>query len=149
MVPQHREVLDLERQNQTGSMEQRGETAMPKRILVVDDDRDIRLTVQKCLEVEGYEVITASNGRYAVERATFEQPDLVLMDVTMPQMDGLEALRILKGDEKTASIPIVLLTAKDSYADMTAGWETGTDLYLTKPFLPSELVTFVKCILHP
>jgi two-component system alkaline phosphatase synthesis response regulator PhoP/two-component system response regulator VicR len=116
------------------------------KILAVDDEKHIVRLVQITLEKEGYELITASNGREALEKVAAEKPDLVVMDVMMPEMDGLEALSKMKNDPATASIPVIMLTAKAQDSDVFRGWQSGADLYLTKPFNPSELVTFVKRI---
>ncbi len=120
---------------------------MAKKILAVDDERHILRLVQINLEKAGYEVITANNGREAVEKVRAEHPDLVVMDVMMPEMTGFEALQALKEDPATSSIPVVMLTAKAQDADVFHGWQSGADLYLTKPFNPLELLTFVKRIL--
>jgi two-component system alkaline phosphatase synthesis response regulator PhoP/two-component system response regulator VicR len=120
---------------------------MAKRILAVDDEKHILRLVQINLEKAGYDVVTASNGREAVEAVREHNPDLVVMDVMMPEMDGIEALKILKSDDATSSIPVVMLTAKAQDADVFQGWQSGADLYLTKPFNPMELLTFVKRIL--
>lgn len=120
---------------------------MAKRILAVDDEKHILRLVQINLEKAGYLVVTASNGREALEAVALERPDLIVMDVMMPEMDGLEALQKLKSDEQTANIPVVMLTAKAQDADVFQGWQSGADLYLTKPFNPIELLTFVKRIL--
>lgn len=119
---------------------------MAKKILAVDDEKHIVRLVQINLEKEGYEVVTANTGREALEKVASEKPDLVVMDVMMPEMDGLEALAALKNDEATANIPVIMLTAKAQDADVFRGWQSGADLYLTKPFNPMELVTFVKRI---
>jgi two-component system alkaline phosphatase synthesis response regulator PhoP/two-component system response regulator VicR len=119
---------------------------MPKKILAVDDERHIVRLVQINLQKEGYEVVTAGNGREALEKVKSEKPDLIVMDVMMPEMDGFEALENLKADEATAQIPVIMLTAKAQDADVFSGWQKGADLYLTKPFNPSELLTFVKRI---
>jgi two-component system alkaline phosphatase synthesis response regulator PhoP len=120
---------------------------MAKKILAVDDERHIVRLVQINLEKAGYEVITASNGREAVEKVRSEHPNLVVMDVMMPEMTGFEALQALKEDPATASTPVIMLTAKAQDADVFHGWQSGADLYLTKPFNPIELLTFVKRIL--
>jgi two-component system alkaline phosphatase synthesis response regulator PhoP len=120
---------------------------MAKRILAVDDEKHILRLVQINLEKAGYDVVTASNGREAVDAVRAEHPDLIVMDVMMPEMDGFEALQILKSDEATSSIPVVMLTAKAQDADVFQGWQSGADLYLTKPFNPMELLTFVRRIL--
>jgi two-component system alkaline phosphatase synthesis response regulator PhoP/two-component system response regulator VicR len=116
------------------------------KILAVDDEKHIVRLVQITLEKEGYELITASNGREALEKVASEKPDLVVMDVMMPEMDGLEALAKMKSDPATESIPVIMLTAKAQDSDVFRGWQSGADLYLTKPFNPAELVTFVKRI---
>ncbi|PQV63201.1 two-component system response regulator [Abditibacterium utsteinense] len=120
---------------------------MAKRILAVDDEKHILRLVQINLEKAGYEVVTASNGREALESVAAQKPALIVMDVMMPEMDGLEALQTLKNDAATADIPVVMLTAKAQDADVFQGWQSGADLYLTKPFNPIELLTFVKRIL--
>lgn len=119
---------------------------MAKKILAVDDERHIVRLVQINLEKEGYEVVTASNGREALEKVSSEKPDLIVMDVMMPEMDGFEALKRLKDNSATAQIPVIMLTAKAQDADVFRGWQSGVDLYLTKPFNPMELITFVKRI---
>lgn len=120
---------------------------MAKQILVVDDEAPIRLLVQMNLKRAGYEVTTASNGREALEAVRAHHPDLIVTDVMMPEVDGFEVLRSLKADEATSSIPIVMLTAKVEDADVMQGWQSGADLYLTKPFNLRELLVFVERIL--
>jgi len=119
---------------------------MAKKILAVDDEKNIVRLVQLNLQKEGYDVITATNGREALERVAEDRPDLIVMDVMMPEMDGFEALRRLKEDAATAEIPVIMLTAKAQDADVFRGWQSGVDCYLTKPFNPMELITFVKRI---
>ena len=119
---------------------------MPKKILAVDDEKHIVRLVQINLVKEGYEVVTATNGREAVEAANAHNPDLIVMDVMMPEMDGFAALEKLKENPKTANIPVIMLTAKAQDADVFRGWQSGADLYLTKPFNPQELLTFVRRI---
>jgi two-component system, OmpR family, alkaline phosphatase synthesis response regulator PhoP len=120
---------------------------MAKKILAVDDEKHILRLVQINLEKAGYDVLTGTNGREAVEKVRAEKPDLVVMDVMMPEMDGFEALQTLKADPATAGVPVIMLTAKAQDADVFHGWQSGADLYLTKPFNPTELLTFVKRIL--
>jgi len=120
---------------------------MAKKILAVDDEKHILRLVQINLEKAGYEVLTGTNGREALEMVRAEKPDLVVMDVMMPEMDGFEALQKLKADPELAEIPVIMLTAKAQDADVFHGWQSGADLYLTKPFNPTELLTFVKRIL--
>ena len=119
---------------------------MPKKILAVDDERHIVRLVQINLVKEGYTVVTATNGREAIEKAREDKPDLIVMDVMMPEMDGFEALEKIKADPELMAIPVIMLTAKAQDADVFSGWQKGADLYLTKPFNPSELLTFVKRI---
>ncbi len=119
---------------------------MPKKILAVDDERHIVRLVEVNLQRAGYEVVTAFDGREALEKVKSENPDLVVLDVMMPYMDGFEVLKHLKADPATAEIPVILLTAKAQDADVFRGWQSGVDCYLTKPFNPMELLTFVKRI---
>lgn len=119
---------------------------MPKKILAVDDERHIVRLVEVNLQRAGYEVVTAFDGREALEKVKSEHPDLVVLDVMMPYMDGFEVLKNLKADPATAEIPVIMLTAKAQDADVFRGWQSGVDCYLTKPFNPMELLTFVKRI---
>jgi len=121
---------------------------MAFKILAVDDEKHIVRLVQINLQKEGYDVITASNGQEALDKIASEKPDLVIMDVMMPQMDGFEALKTLKSQPETSELPVIMLTAKAQDADVFEGWKSGADLYLTKPFNPSELMSFVKRILQ-
>ena len=120
---------------------------MAQHILAVDDDAHILQIVKVNLEHAGYEVRTASNGREALAAVQLEHPDLIVMDVTMPEMDGLEALRQLKADDATSSIPVVMLTANAEDKDVLQGWHDGAHAYLNKPFNLKELLTFVQTIL--
>jgi two-component system alkaline phosphatase synthesis response regulator PhoP/two-component system response regulator VicR len=119
---------------------------MPKKILAVDDERHIVRLVEVNLQRAGYEVVTAYDGREALEKVKSENPDLVVLDVMMPYMDGFEVLKHLKAEPETAEIPVIMLTAKAQDADVFRGWQSGVDCYLTKPFNPLELLTFVKRI---
>ena len=110
------------------------------RILCVDDDPVIQKLLQVNFEMEGYEVVLASDGVEGVDRAREAAPDLIVMDVMMPRMDGLEAARILKAGADTASIPIIIVSAKAQEGDVKAGRATGAEEYLTKPFDPLELL---------
>jgi two-component system alkaline phosphatase synthesis response regulator PhoP len=117
-----------------------------KRILVVDDERHIVRLIQVNLEREGYQVLTAFDGKDGLQKAKGEKPDLVVLDVMMPYMDGFEVLKSMKADPVTAEIPVIMLTAKAQDADVFRGWSSGVDCYLTKPFNPMELLTFVRRI---
>jgi two-component system alkaline phosphatase synthesis response regulator PhoP/two-component system response regulator VicR len=119
---------------------------MPKKILAVDDERHIVRLVEVNLARAGYQVVTAFDGREALQKVEAEKPDLVVLDVMMPFMDGFEVLRNLKANPLTADIPVIMLTAKAQDADVFRGWQSGVDCYLTKPFNPMELLTFVKRI---
>jgi len=117
-----------------------------KKILVVDDERHIVRLVQVNLEREGHQVVAAFDGKEALKKEESEKPDLIVLDVMMPHMDGFEVLKRLKADDQTKDIPVVMLTAKAQDADVFRGWASGVDCYLTKPFNPIELQTFVKRI---
>lgn len=119
---------------------------MPKKILAVDDERHIVRLVQVNLERAGYEVVTAYDGKDALEKVASEQPDLVVLDVMMPYMDGFEVLQNLRKNQATRELPVIMLTAKAQDADVFRGWQSGVDCYLTKPFNPMELISFVKRI---
>ncbi len=119
---------------------------MPKKILAVDDERHIVRLVQVNLERAGYEVVTAFDGKEALEKVESEQPDLVVLDVMMPYMDGFEVLQNLRKNQSTRDLPVIMLTAKAQDADVFRGWQSGVDCYLTKPFNPMELIAFVKRI---
>ena len=119
-----------------------------KRVLVVDDDRVIQQLLEVNLELEGYQVAgTASDGREAIELAGRLKPDLILLDIMMPKMDGLEVCRHLKSDPALAKIPVVLLSARAQDMDIREGLEIGADAYLTKPFDPVELLDVVGRLL--
>ena len=119
-----------------------------KRVLVVDDDRVIQQLLEVNLELEGYLVAgTASDGQEAIAMAAELKPDLILLDIMMPKMDGLEVCRQLKADPKLAKIPIVLLSARAQDMDIREGLEIGADAYLTKPFDPVELLDVVGRLL--
>jgi CheY-like chemotaxis protein len=118
-----------------------------RKVLVVDDEPHIVRLVSFALSNHGFDVIDAADGEEAIELARQEQPDIILMDVMMPVMDGLEASRRLKGDPKTAAIPIVMLSAKSQQYEQEAGLEGGAERYIVKPFTPKELVGEVHAIL--
>ncbi len=115
-----------------------------QKILIVDDDADIRTFLEISLSLHGFEILAASDGAEAIEIAIAEHPSLILMDVMMPNVDGLEALRRLRGDARTSDIPVILVTAKSLGADKVAGLADGADDYITKPFDPEELVARVQ-----
>ncbi len=119
---------------------------MALRVLVCDDERLIVRLIQVNLEKQGYTVITAYDGKEGLEKIRAEKPDLVVLDVMMPYMDGFEVLKNLRRDPETESLPVIMLTAKAQDKDVFEGYHYGADMYLTKPFNPIELVTFVKRI---
>ena len=116
-------------------------------LLVVDDDPVIQKLLQVNFEMEGYQVVLAGDGLQALEKAAEVRPDLIVMDVMMPRMDGLEAAGRLKADAATASIPVIILSAKAQDADVKAGRASGADEYMTKPFDPLELLERVAALL--
>lgn len=119
---------------------------MPKKILAVDDERHIVRLIQVNLERAGYEVVTAYDGREALKKIAEERPDLVVLDVMMPYMDGLETLKQIRSNPELRELPVIMLTAKAQDQDVFVGYSSGADIYLTKPFNPMELLTFVKRI---
>jgi pilus assembly protein CpaE len=120
---------------------------MAEKILIVDDDIDTLKLVGLMLERQGYEIVVAGNGELGLSKAAAEMPDLILLDVMMPDMDGYEVTRRLRGDPTIAHIPIVMFTAKTMVDDKVAGFEAGVDDYLTKPTHPAELTAHVKAVL--
>ena len=121
--------------------------AQGRKILAVDDERHIVRLIQVNLERAGYQVVTAFDGTDALKKVTSDKPDLIVLDVMMPKMDGFEVLKRLQANPETREIPIIMLTAKAQDADVFRGWASGVSAYLTKPFNPLELITFVKRIL--
>lgn len=120
---------------------------MQNTILVVDDEPDIVRMIQITLEQAGYRVITAHTGEAALQQAAARQPDLILLDQVMWGMSGSETVKKLKADNNTSNIPVVILTAQNTTEDMMESWESGTDLFLTKPVMPAELIDIIKTIL--
>jgi two-component system, OmpR family, alkaline phosphatase synthesis response regulator PhoP len=119
---------------------------LPRRILAVDDERHVVRLIELNLARAGYQVTTASAGREALLLAASERPDLVVLDVMMPHMDGFEVLRNLKSDPITAAIPVILMSGRAQNADLFRGWQPGVDCFLDKPFNPLELLTFIRRI---
>jgi DNA-binding response OmpR family regulator len=118
-----------------------------KTVLIADDDPDIRELVTYRMTRSGYAVLQASNGEEALELATAQRPDLAILDVMMPRCDGFEVTRRLRAQERTAAIPIILLTARAQDADVARGFGAGADDYIRKPFSPQELAMRVQAIL--
>ena len=118
------------------------------KVLIVEDEANIRQLVKYNLEKESFQVIEAEDGLQGLRLAKAEKPDLVLLDLMLPQMDGLEVCRSLKGNQATAALPIIMLTAKSEEIDKVIGLELGADDYIVKPFEPRELVARVRSILR-
>jgi CheY-like chemotaxis protein/MinD-like ATPase involved in chromosome partitioning or flagellar assembly len=128
--------------------ENRQNCAMAEKILIVDDDVDSLKLIGLMLKKHGYEVIGAASGAQALARAEQENPDLVILDVMMPDIDGLEVCRRLRASQSTAAIAIIMFTAKTMIDDKVKGFEAGADDYLTKPTHPAELASRVKAVLQ-
>src|ERR1041385_8784126 len=120
---------------------------MKPRILVVDDEPDALELVGFNLKRAGFEVVTAADGAEAVRKSRQLLPNLVVLDLMLPEMDGLEVCKSLKGELRTATIPIIMLTARGAEIDRVLGLELGADDYLTKPFSPRELVLRIRNLL--
>lgn len=124
-----------------------GEQTSGKTIIVVDDNPDIVNIVKTILEGKGYNVMSAFSGPELFERLKEKKPDLIILDIMMPEMDGLEVLTRLKGAADTASIPVILLTAKVQYEDVLGGYKLGADYYITKPFTSTQLTNGINLLL--
>lgn len=118
-----------------------------KRILVADDEKNILLVIRVCLEKAGYEVITASDGLTALEKIQNEKPDLILLDILMPKMNGFLVFEALKDDPGTSSIPVVFITAKSEEKDIQKGCQLGAADYLIKPIKQEVLLNTIRKIL--
>jgi two-component system phosphate regulon response regulator PhoB len=122
---------------------------MPKEnILIVDDEEDVLELLRFNLEKNGYKIDAAISGEEALTKARAKLPDLIILDLMLPGIDGLEVCKRLKGDSKTANIPVIMLTAKSEEADIVTGLELGAQDYITKPFSPKVLVARVRRILQ-
>jgi DNA-binding response OmpR family regulator len=119
---------------------------MNKKILVVDDEDDILHFLELVLREKGYDIVTASGGHEALTRAQVERPDLILLDIMMPQMDGWEVLKLLRVDEDTAQIPVAMLSARTEAKDRVQGLQEGAVDYICKPFSLHELVGKIEGI---
>jgi len=118
-----------------------------KTIMVVDDNPDIITIVKTILEGRGYTVFSASSGPELLSMLPNHKPDLIILDIMMPEMDGLEVLTRLKGKTETATTPVILLTAKVQYEDVLGGYKLGADYYITKPFTSTQLVNGINLLL--
>lgn len=117
------------------------------KILVVDDEIYIVHILDFSLGMEGYEVVTALDGEQALAKVKTEGPDLIVLDIMMPKLDGYETCKILKADPETKRIPVILLSAKGRNVDQQMGFQVGADDYITKPFSPRKLVERINVIL--
>src|SRR5207249_5757399 len=123
-------------------------TTMAARILIVEDDPDIAELVARYLEKAAFETDRAASGRDALQMIAVNPPALVVLDLMLPHVDGLEICRRLRSDQKTAAIPLIMLTARAEESERIVGLELGADDYLAKPFSPNELVARVRALLR-
>jgi DNA-binding response OmpR family regulator len=121
---------------------------MSKKILIIEDDKDIIELIKHYLTKEGFALKDAGDGFTGLKKAKAENFDLIILDIMLPEMDGLEVCKELRADPKTVAIPIIMLTAKSEESDKIVGLELGADDYVTKPFSPKELVARVKALLR-
>src|SRR4051812_27426346 len=126
----------------------RASASMKPKILIVDDEPDVVQLIEYNLKAAGYDVVTAADGAEALDQARSTSPSLIILDLMLPEVDGLDVCKVLRRDRNTAGIPIVMLTAKASETDRVLGLELGADDYVTKPFSPRELVLRVKRLLR-
>lgn len=119
-----------------------------KKVLLVDDSNTVLLMQQMMLRDGGYEVVTAKNGIEAVEKARAERPDLILLDVVMPEMNGFEACRRIREMEAMKSVPIIMVTTRSEEMNVRTGYESGCSAYITKPFKSAELLSKLRRFLE-
>jgi DNA-binding response OmpR family regulator len=118
-----------------------------KKILLVDDEQDMVYAVKMQLEANGFRVLTAKDGQEGLDKARKENPDLIILDLMLPRIDGYKVCRMLKFDEKYKNIPVIIYTARAQEADEKLGYEVGADAYLTKPFDPKKLLAKINELL--
>jgi DNA-binding response OmpR family regulator len=118
-----------------------------KSLLVVDDDPDVATIIEGILRAGEYEVRAVSRGHELFPKLQAEKPDLIILDVKMPEMDGFEVLKRLKSSPETASIPVIMLTGKGQYQDVLTGYALGADYYMHKPFTSSQLINGIDLFL--
>ena len=121
---------------------------MKETILIVEDEKDIVKMLEYNLGKEGFKILSARDGETALELVGKEHPDLILLDLMLPGIDGLEVCKALKEEKRTTLIPIIMLTAKSQESDKVLGLELGADDYMTKPFSPRELIARIKAVLR-
>ncbi len=114
------------------------------KVLIADDEANIRNILDFTLHAEGFTVVGARNGQEAFDLAVSELPDIIILDVMMPDIDGIEACRRLKQDERTSAVPVILLTARSGREDRERGRDAGADAYVTKPFSPAKVVGVLR-----
>ncbi len=118
-----------------------------RKVLIADDEHNIRHILDFSLNAEGFDVVSAENGEDAFTLAVNELPDIIILDVMMPGRGGIETCKVLKDDERTAEIPVILLTAKSTREDRDMGKAAGADGYITKPFSPQNVIDSVQSLL--
>lgn len=120
---------------------------MQQKVLVVDDNPDLRVIIRRLLEKQGFVVREAGSGRRALEQLKSEIPDVVLLDVMMPEMSGFEVLELIRNDPATSRLPVIMVTAKNEDNDVLSGYQSGADYYLTKPYTPDHLLYSIGLVL--
>lgn len=121
---------------------------MKKKILVVEDEESLLRLESILLSSKGYNVVGVKDGKAALDAVATEQPDLIILDIMLPEIDGIEVCRRIKADPATAKIPVVMLTAKKSRQDVEAGTEAGADAYITKPFKTAMVIEVIEGLLR-
>ena len=122
---------------------------MGKRILITEDSPTVLEILKSVLEEEGYEIVSATDGQQALNLAKTEKPDLIVLDLMLPKIDGYKVCRMLKFDEKYKNIPIIMLTARTKESDENLGKEVGADAYIRKPFQPEVIIDQIRKLLNP
>ena len=122
--------------------------SIPKHVLAVDDEANVRRLLQLILQRAGYRVTVASDGEEALEMVKKDRPDIVLTDITMPRVDGIEFVRRLKADASTAGIPVIMVSAKSQDQDIFEAERSGADTYLPKPFSPLQVMSAISTVLE-
>jgi DNA-binding response OmpR family regulator len=127
---------------------EQGAGVRPKKVLVADDHPPTVTMIREVLEAKGYAVVTAANGPECLLAVERERPDLVILDVIMPIMDGVQTLQVLRANEETKELPVIILSVKGKGADISAGLAAGADLYFTKPFDVDQFIATVERVLE-